>query len=109
MKMSYLLLALATSASFASTAGAQSRGEADPAQSRAAPTERVAPAQKQAARAARKQEGAQVARTHPIGEDQPSTVSKAPRAPKEVRQAAKDKRRADVLGAKKGEITSGEK
>ena len=110
MKKFHLLFVLLASAGFVSGLGAQVRGEVDPAQSRAAPVERATPAEKKAARAQRKQEGAQVARRHPTGDDQPMTTAKAPRAPKDVRLTAREQRRANVAGAvRRGEIPSGEK
>ena len=110
MKKFQLLFVLLAGAGFFSAVGAQSRGEADPAQSRALPVERATPAEKKAARALRKQEGAQVARRHPIGDDQPMTTARAPRATKDVRLSAREQRRANVAGAvRRGEIPSGEK
>lgn len=110
MKKFQLLFILLAGAGFVSAVGAQSRGEADPTQARALPVERATPAEKKAARALRKQEGAQVARRHAIGDDQPMTTARAPRAPKDVRLQAREQRRANVAGAvRRHELPSGEK
>jgi hypothetical protein len=110
MKKQFILAILVAGTALGGQALAQSKGEADPAQSRAAPSAKATPEEKKSAAAARKQAGAVEAKTHPTGDDQPSTTAKAPRAPKDERQAAAAKRKAEVVDAsKKGELKTGEK
>ena len=88
---------------------AQSSGEADPAQSRAAPAKKATPAEKAAARQARRKEGAEVARSATGADDNPSSAGAARKYTREDRKAAAAKRRSDTSAAvKRGEISSGD-
>lgn len=104
-----LSISLVLAQLLAVSAIAQTRGEADPAQSKAIPSAKATPEEKAAAKAARKAEGKTVAK-EAIVSDRPSTTAKAKAATKEERLAARQKRKAAAAAAlKKGEITSGEK
>ena len=88
---------------------AQSKGEADPAQSKAIPSKPATAAEKAAAKATRKSEGAVAAKEFKGGEG-PQTAGKAKVATKDQRAEAAKVRKAGVTAAlKKGEISSGEK
>lgn len=107
MRLLTALLSIAL-AQLSFSAFAQVRGEVDPAQSKAVPSERATPAEKAAAKQARKTEGAAAAKAYTGGET-PSTTAKAKAATKEERQAARQQRKAAIAPAvKKGEIPSGE-
>jgi len=104
-----LSLSLVLAQMLAVSAFAQSKGEADPAQSKAAPAAPATPAEKAAAKSARKAEGAAAAKTETAG-DTPSSMGTAKSATKAERKAAAKKRKAAVAASvKKGEIPSGEK
>jgi len=88
---------------------AQSKGEVDPNQSKAAPSAPATRGEKAAAKAERKAEGAQAARTHKPGDAEPASLGTAKKYTKAERAAARQKRKAAVAPAvKKGEIPSGE-
>lgn len=89
---------------------AQSSGEADPAQSRAAPSKKATPEEKAAARQARRKEGAEVARSATGADDSPSSAGVARKYAKEERKAAASKRRAETTAAaKRGEVSTGDR
>ncbi|WP_048440654.1 hypothetical protein [Caenimonas sp. SL110] len=89
---------------------AQPKGEADPAQSKAAPSKPATPAEKAVAKADRKAEGTAAAKSKPREDAANASKGTAKAATKEERAAAKAKRKAEAASAvKKGEIKSGEK
>lgn len=109
MKKIVLSVSLVLAQMLAVSAIAQSKGEADPAQSKAIPSKPATAEEKAAAKSTRKAEGAAQAKTGVKG-DRPSTTAKAKAATKEERAAARAKRKAEAAAAlKKGEIPSGEK
>ena len=93
MRKILLTAGLALIPMIASTAFAQSSGEADSAQSRARPVAPTTPAERSEARGERKDAGAAAARGPQIGEGQPQPTA-APKVPREERKAANKKRRA---------------
>ena len=100
---------LALAQLFAVNAMAQSKGEADPEQSKAIPCKPATAAEKAAAKAARKSEGTTAAKAF-TGGDCPESAGKAKVATKEQRAEAAKVRKASAAAAlKKGEISSGEK
>jgi hypothetical protein len=104
-----LSISLVLAQLLAVSAIAQTKGEADPAQSKAVPSAKATPEEKAAAKAARKAEGKKVAKEG-IVSDRPSTTAKAKAATKEERLAARQKRKAEVAPeVKKGTLPSGEK
>ena len=110
-RMNRIILAagLALAQLFAVNAMAQSKGEADPAQSKAIPSKPATAEEKAAAKAARKTEGKAAAKEFTGGE-KPDTAGKAKVATKEQRtEAAKARKAAAQSALKKGEISSGEK
>ena len=107
MKLLTTILSIAL-AQLSFSAFAQVRGEVDPAQSKAVPSERATPAEKAAAKQTRKTEGATAAKAYTGGET-PSTTAKAKAATKEERLAALKQRKAAIAPTvKKHETTSGE-
>lgn len=109
MKKIALSLSIVLASLLASSAFAQSKGEADPAQSKAMPTKPATAEEKAAAKKARKAEGTAVAKSAKAGDDKPETTATA-KVSKEEKAAAKAKRKAAAKEAvKKGETTSGEK
>lgn len=110
-RMNRIILAagLALAQLFAVNAMAQSKGEADPAQSKAIPSKPATAEEKAAAKATRKAEG-KVAAKEFTGGEKPDTAGKAKVATKEQRaEAAKARKAAAQSALKKGEISSGEK
>jgi hypothetical protein len=110
-RMNRIILAagLALAQLFAVNAMAQSKGEADPAQSKAIPSKPATAEEKAAAKATRKAEGKVAAKEFKGGEG-PDTAGKAKVATKEQRaEAAKARKAAAQSALKKGEISSGEK
>jgi hypothetical protein len=104
-----LSVSLALAQLVAVNALAQTKGEADPAQSKAIPSAPATAAEKAAAKQTRKAEGKQAASAFKGGEG-PSTDAKAKVATKEERaDAAKKRKVAAASSLKKGEISSGEK
>jgi hypothetical protein len=106
-----LSLSLAVAQMLAVSAFAQTKGEADPAQSKAIPSAPATAAEKAEAKKARKAEGAAVAKSKKTTADaDPSSLGKAKATTKAERKAAAAKRKAELAPAvKKGEISSGEK
>jgi hypothetical protein len=110
MKTLVLSLSLALAQMLAVSALAQSKGEADPAQSKAVPSAPATADQKAAAKSARKSEGALAVKQLPAADASNKSMGVAKVATKEERKAATLKRKAEVAPAvKKGEIPSGEK
>ena len=112
--MSKIVLALTLAAAqlLAVNAMAQTKGEADPAQSKAAPSAPATAAEKADAKAARKAAGTQVVKENKggakVGEDKGMGMAKA--TSKAERKEAAKMRKANAKSAmKKGEISSGEK
>ncbi|RZL88473.1 MAG: hypothetical protein EOP82_22950 [Variovorax sp.] len=86
---------------------AQTSGEADPSQAKAAPTAKTTSAERASARTARQAQGSQAARGPQMGEVQKDPVAK-PVVTKEERQAGAEKRRAANRSANKsGEFARG--
>lgn len=107
-----LALSLAAAQLLAVNAMAQTKGEADPAQSKAIPSAPATAAEKMDAKAARKAEGSKIVKESKggakVGEDKGLGMAKA--STKEERKAAAKARKAKATSAmKKGEIPSGEK
>jgi hypothetical protein len=89
---------------------AQSKGEADEAQSKAAAAKKASPDEKKVAKAKRKAEGTAAAKADVPGGTGPGTAGVAKVATKEEKQAAAANRKATATDAvKKGQTTSGEK
>jgi len=111
MKQLLIPLSLALAQAFAVSAFAQTKGEADPAQSKGPVVPKVAPDEKASAKAARKAEGKAVAKAKTTEADaDPAPAGVARKLTKEERVAAAAKRKAAAAEAvKKGQITSGEK
>lgn len=113
-RMNRIILAagLALAQLFAVNAMAQSKGEADPAQSKAIPSKPATAEEKAAAKATRKAEGKVAAKSDkPSAEDATNkSMGQAKVATKEQRAEAAKVRKASAKSAlKKGEISSGEK
>jgi hypothetical protein len=110
MKKTLLTMSIVLAQMLAVSAFAQTKGEADPAQSKAIPSAPATAAEKAEAKATRKAEGAKAAKADmPAGPGpEPKGVAKV--ATKEEKAAAKAKRKAAAKEAvKKGQTTSGEK
>ncbi len=105
-----LSLSLVVAQMLAVSAFAQTKGEADPAQSKAIPSAPATASEKADAKKTRKAEGAAAAKAKKTGDADPSSLGKAKAATKAERKAAAAKRKAELAPAvKKGEISSGEK
>lgn len=110
MRHTPLIIVAALASVLASGAFAQTKGEADEAQSRAAPAKAATAAEKATAKAARKAQGTATAKADVPGGSGPEPVGVAKVATKAERQAAATKRKAAAADAvKKGQTTSGEK
>lgn len=99
MKKAVLTLSIVLASLLGASAFAQSKGEADPEQSKAMPSKPATKAEKAAAKTARKAEGKSVAKEGLGNSERPSTT--ATRAAKSERQAAKSKRKAEGAKATK--------
>ena len=110
MKKTLLTLSIVLAQAFAVSALAQSRGEADPSGSKAAPSAPATAAEKAAAKAQRKGEGKETVLMAKRADADNTSMGTAKAATKEEKVAAAQKRKAAAAAAvKKGEITSGEK
>jgi hypothetical protein len=111
MKKTLLSLSIVLAASMlASGVIAQTKGEADPAQSKAMPTAQATPSEKAAAKANRKAQGKEVAKAAQPGDATNKSMGAAGAATPAERAAAKQARKTTTAAAvKKGEIPSGEK
>ena len=110
MKKTLLTMSVVLAQMLAVSAFAQTKGEADPAQSRAAPSAPATAAEKAQAKATRKAEGAKAAKADVPGGPGPEPTGVAKVATKSEKAAAKAKRKAAAKEAvKKGQTTSGEK
>lgn len=110
MKKTLLTLSIALAQMLAVGAFAQSKGEADPAQSKAAPSAPATAGEKAKAKATRKAEGAKAAKADQPGGTGPESTGVAKVATKDEKAAAKASRKAVTKEAvKKGQTTSGEK
>lgn len=110
MKKTLLTVSIVLAQMLAVGAFAQSKGEVDPAQSKAAPSAPATAAEKAQAKATRKAEGAKAAKVDVPGGPGPESTGVAKVATKEEKAAAKAKRVAAAKDAvKKGQTTSGEK
>ena len=107
---SILTLSVALASLLGANAFAQSKGETDPEQSRAAPTKRVSKEEKAAARKERIATGKEAAKAASPADDLPTPgPAKAKAATKEERKSAAATRKQETLKAvKKGETTKGE-
>ena len=109
MKKIALTLSVALASLLATTAFAQSKGEADPAQSKAIPAKAATADEKAEAKIKRKAEGSAAAKSGAESE-KPASAGTAKVASKEEKKQAAIKRKAAAKDAvKKGETTSGEK
>lgn len=105
-----LSLSLVVAQMLAVSAFAQTRGEADPAQSKAIPSAPATKAEKAAAKQTRKAEGATAVKQEERLDESNKSKGVAKVATKSERKAAAIKRKAEIAPAvKKGEISSGEK
>jgi hypothetical protein len=111
MKKSILTLSVGLASLLAANAFAQSRGETDPEQSRAAPSKRVSKEDKAAARQERIANGKDAAKAASPADDlPPAGPAKAKAATKEERKSAAAARKQETIEAvKKGETTKGER
>lgn len=110
MTKTRLIIAAALASLLAAGAFAQSKGEADEAQSRAAPAKQATAAEKAQAKATRKAEGRAKAKADQPGGTGPEPIGVTKVATKEERKAAAATRKANATEAvKKGQTTSGEK
>lgn len=110
MKKSILTLSVALASLLATNSFAQSKGETDPEQSRAAPAKRVSKEEKAAARKERIATGKEAAKAASPADDlPPAGPARAKAATKEERKSAAATRKQETLKAvKKGETTKGE-
>ena len=97
MKTSLLTITVAAASLFAASAFAQ---KDVPGEDRGAPAYKAAPSEKASAKAARRAEGAKVAKTDQPGDDRPSTTAKAKVTDTE-KALAKAKRKAAGVEAEK--------
>ena len=105
-----LSVSLALAQLLAVNAFAQSKGEADPAQSKAAPSAPATAGEKAAAKEIRKAEGKSAVKSATAVDASNKSMGQAKVASKEERAAAAKKRKvAAASSLKKGEISSGEK
>lgn len=110
MKKTLLTVSIVLAQMLAISAFAQTKGEADPAQSKAAPSAPATAAEKAQAKATRKAEGAKAAKADAPGGTGPEPTGVAKVATKDEKAAAKASRKAVTKEAvKKGQTTSGEK
>lgn len=110
MKKVVLTLSVAIASLLAGGAFAQTKGEADPEQSKAAPSQKATKAEKLKAKQERTTKGKEVAKKYEGVTDSPSSAGVAKTSSVEERKAAAIKRKAAAADAvKKGETTSGEK
>ncbi len=110
MKATILTLGMTLAAALGNSALAQSRGEADPDQARAAATKPATKAEKAAARKDRITEGNEVSKTATSADDMPNNLGRAKASTKSERAAAAAQRKAETRAAvKRGEISYGEK
>lgn len=107
MRKFVLPLVVAMASMVASSAFAQSSGEADPAQAKAPPTAPTTKSERTEARSARKAAGAKAARGPQIGEGQVQPVT-GPKVSSADRKAAASKRRAANRAANQaGQLSRG--
>lgn len=99
MKKTVLTLSIALASLFAANAFAQ---KDVPGEGKAVLSTPAAPAEKAAAKKARKSEGAVVAKTHATGDAQPAAMGKARVASTSEKAAAKTKRKAEGAAAARG-------
>jgi hypothetical protein len=110
MKKTLFTLSIVLAQMLAVGAFAQSKGEADPAQSKAIPSAPATPAEKAQAKATRKAEGAAAVKNAGPADATNKSTGIAKVATTEEKASAKAKRKAAAKDAvKKGQTTSGEK
>lgn len=110
MKKVVLTLSVAIASLLAGGAFAQTKGEADSEQSKAAASQKATKAEKAKAKEARVIKGKEIAKKHEGVTDAPASAGVAKASTVEERKAAAIKRKATAADAvKKGETTSGEK
>jgi hypothetical protein len=110
MKKSIVTLSVALASLLAANVFAQSKGEVEPEQSRAAPGKRLSKEERAAARKERIATGKEAAKAASPADDlPPAGPAKAKAATKEERKSAAAARKQQTLEAvKKGETTKGE-
>lgn len=110
MKKYILTVSVALASLLAANVFAQSKGEVEPEQSRAAPTKRLSKEEKAAARKERIATGKEAAKAASPADDLPPTgPAKAKAVSKEERKSAAAERKQKAIEAvKKGETTKGE-
>ena len=110
MNKTLLTLSIVLAQALTVSAFAQSKGEADPAGSKAAPSVPATPAEKAAAKAQRKGEGKETVMMAKRADADNTSMGTAKSATRDEKVAAAKKRKAAATEAvKKGEVTSGEK
>ena len=110
MKKTLFTLSIVLAQMLAVGAFAQTKGEADPAQSKAVPAAPATPGEKAQAKATRKAEGAAAVKNAGPADATNQSAGVAKVATKDEKVAAKAKRKAAAKEAvKKGQTTSGEK
>jgi NADH-quinone oxidoreductase subunit C/WASH complex subunit FAM21 len=110
MKAVILTLSMALASLLGANAFAQSKGEVDAEQSKAAPAKPATKEEKAAARKERIAAGKEAARTTSTADDLPSSAGKAKTVSQSEKKSAASKRKAETIEAvKKGATTSGEK
>jgi hypothetical protein len=111
MKKVVLTLSVAIASLLAGGAFAQTKGEVDPEQAKAAPSQKATKAEKAKAKEARVLKGKEIAKKHEgVADDSPANTGTAKATTVSERKAAAMKRKAAAADAvKKGETTSGEK
>ena len=100
MKKAVLTLSIVLASLLGASAFAQSKGEADPEQSKAMPTKPATKAEKAAAKTARKAEGKKIAKETKAGDDQPGSTATHSTS-KSDRKVAKSKRKTEGAKATK--------
>lgn len=95
MKHSIAALGILIATGLAAPAIAQSKGEADPEQGKAAQTKRATKEEKAAAKTERRTEGRTAARTHASGDDSPSAMGTRKGATPQQRKEARAERKTE--------------
>lgn len=95
MKLAITMGTLLIGSFLSAAAIAQSKGEADPDQAKSVQTKPATKEQKAAAKADRRAEGGTTARTHPTGDDSPSSTGTRKAATPEQRKEARAERKVE--------------
>jgi hypothetical protein len=109
MKKTAITLSILLAALMGMSAHAQTKGEADPAQSKAVPSKPATATEKAAARKDRQAEGKKVAKAATGADDTPSSSGARGVSEAERKAAAAKRKTAAADAVKKGQTTSGEK